>query len=538
MQIQNIPYAQTNYFSQLVLDYLAETDKVRPFYEFSCDLQGIEQAIEPLKKHYTANMRQSLCLILAKQYHRLLPNATIEQQLQLLANPHTLTVTTAHQPNIFGGPLYIVYKILATIRLCQQLNQHFPDHHFVPIYWMGSEDHDFEEINHIHLFNQKLQWQQTKGGAVGRLDLETLQNTVQQLLQLLGDGDNAQKIRNYIEHSYSASNNLATATQMFLDQLFGDYGLLIIQQDDPQLKQHFAPIMEAELLTQPTSLLAQATNQQLADQQYHQQAFARPINLFYLTDGKRERIIWNEEQQCYKSEQKQWQKNEIVNEVRQFPERFSPNVFLRPTYQQTVLPNIVSIGGGGELAYWLQQKSIIQHHGAFYPILVLRPSVLWIDAATASKLQKLNITPSKLFQSLQQIISDYVAQNSPHELDLSREKTQLEQLFAQIQTKATTIESSLQDSVAAEASRVFKSIENLEQKLRRAEKRKHDTAIEQIQHIQQKLFPNNSLQERHDNFIPFYLKYGKAFFDTLLQYFEPLEKQFLLVIDDSNLPVK
>lgn len=534
MQIQKISYAQTNYFSQLVLDYLAETDKVRPFYEFPCNLQGIGKAVRQMQTHYTADRRQSLCQILAKQYHSLLPNATVEQQLQLLAKSNTLTVTTAHQPNIFGGPLYIVYKILATIRLCQQLNQHFPDHHFVPIYWMGSEDHDFEEINHIHLFNQKLQWQQTKGGSVGRLGLETLDNTVQQLLQLLGDGDNAQQIQDYIEQSYSAADNLATATQLFLHQLFGEYGLLIIQQDDSQLKQHFAPIMETELLDKASFFLAQQTNQQLAAQQYHQQAFARPINLFYLTDGKRERIVWNEEQQHYSAEQKQWQKNEIVNEVRQFPERFSPNVFLRPTYQQTVLPNVVYIGGGGELAYWLQQKPIIQHYGAFYPILLLRPSVLWIDAATANKLQKLDITPTKLFQPIQQIITDYVAQNSPHELDLSREKAQLEQLFTQIQTKATTIEPSLEDSVAAEASKMFKSLENLEQKLRRAEKRKHDTAIEQIQHIQQKLFPNNSLQERHDNFIPFYLKYGKDFFDTLLQYFEPLEKQFLLVIDGSK----
>lgn len=534
MQIQKIPYAQTNYFSQLVLDYVAETNKIRPFYEFPCNLQGIEQAVEQLQTRYTVDMRQSICQILAKQYHKLLPNATIEQQLQLLAKTNTLTVTTAHQPNIFGGPLYIVYKILAIIRLCQQLNQHFPDHHFVPIYWMGSEDHDFEEINHIHLFNQKLQWQQTKGGAVGRLGLETLQNTIQQLLQLLGDSHNAQQIQNYIDKSYSTANDLATATQLFLHQLFGEYGLLIIQQDDPQLKQHFASTMEAELLNATTFALAQQTNQQLAEQQYHQQAFARSINLFYLTDGKRERIVWNEEQQYYSTEQKQWQKNEILNEIRQFPEHFSPNVFLRPTYQQTVLPNVIYIGGGGEIAYWLQQKEIIQNYGAFYPVLVLRPSVLWVDATNASKLQKLDLTPAKFFQPIQQIITDYVAQHSPHELDLSREKTQLEQLFAQIQTKATTIEPSLQDSVAAEASKMFKSIENLEQKLRRAEKRKHDTAIEQIQHIQQKLFPNNSLQERYDNFIPFYLKYGKAFFDTLLQYFDPLEKHFLLIVDGSK----
>jgi uncharacterized protein YllA (UPF0747 family) len=210
----------------------------------------------------------------------------------------------------------------------------------------------------------------------------------------------------------------------------------------------------------------------------------------------------------------------------------SPNVILRPTYQQTILPNIAYIGGGGELAYWLQQKTTIEAYGANYPVLMLRNSVLWIDKVTWQKCEKLGLSIEDLFSDAQNLATEYVNKHSQNTLDLSEQSQLLQTAFEQILAKALQIDPTLQATVMGEMTKLTKSIETLEQKLLRSEKRKYETATSQIQTIKDKLFPNQSLQERYDNFIPYYLRHGKTFIATLLQHLNPLDTRFLVLIED------
>lgn len=534
MQQHLLTHKKTGYFSKTILDYLQEHPKLRPFYTYNFNLDEFRQVIDNvcIKCHN----RSLLFDVFQKQYQALTTDEKVQKNIDSLASEDTLVVVTGHQANLFTGPLYFIYKIVSAIKLAEQLNANYPDRHFVPIYWMGSEDHDFAEINHFHLFGKKLTWeldtQQTKG-ATGRLSTESLSGVIEELSELLGNAPNAQQLLQLLQESYLSSKTLAQGTQHFVNQLFGKYGLLVLDQDESELKREFLKEIKDELETQSSFTLVEKSNQQLQKNGYTPQAHSRPINLFYLTDEFRERIVFNEANQTYNvlNTSFQFSLTELLLEVEKYPERFSPNVILRPVYQQKLLPCVAYIGGGGELAYWMQLKEIFTHHKVHFPMLVLRNSVLWIDKKSAKKMQQLNLSTTEIFQQTDQIINAYVQANTKNRLDLREQKATLKTVFQQILDKALAIDGSLKASVEGEAKKLNKSINTLESKLLRAEKRKYDTAIQQIKGLRAKLFPNDSLQERHNNFIPFYLNYGEQFIDTLYEQLDPLNKQFTVLVE-------
>lgn len=560
MYTHHINYAQTGYFSPLAVAYLAQNPNLSALYKYPVSLAALGDAAQDIAANFSQQKRQVLVDVLQQQYANLATNSLVQKNIESLQHNNTVTLTTAHQPNLFTGPLYFIYKIVDTIQLSRILQATYPQYNFVPIYWMGSEDHDFEEINHAHIFGQTLQWQQTTGGAVGRLSTDTLAPVLEQLKPFMGNSPHATELWEVLQKAYLQHHTLAQATQYLVNFLFGEYGLVVLNQDNATLKQLFLPAMQTELLTQKSYELVTQTNQLLTQHGYTPQAFVRPINLFYHSKGKRQRILYHNETQkyyveaangtinylpfykqsnriCFDNEQKHLDDNNEQNDAlfeKAQVGNLSPNVNLRPTYQQTILPNIAYIGGGGELAYWLQQKTTIEAYGAAYPVLLLRNSVLWIDKTTWQKCEKLGLSIEDLFIDAQKLAAEYVNRYSQNTstLDLSEQNKLLQLAFEQILEKAMLIDPTLQASVMGEKSKLSKSIETLEQKLLRAEKRKYETATTQIQSVKEKLFPNQSLQERYDNFIPYYLRHGKNFIATLLQHLNPLDTRFLVLIEE------
>lgn len=529
----SISYAQTQSFSALLLDYLANAPSVQPFYRYNVDFDGIAQSIADIqKKDYDRTLLHD---VLQKQYSDIKPCNAVAQNIAAIKQNNTWLIATAHQPNLLTGPLYFVYKIVSAIRLAQDLQAQMPQSCFVPIYWIGSEDHDFAEINHLHLFGKTLTWQQEQGGAVGRLPTATLAPLFDELQAILGNSEAANSLIALLRQHYLNHSTLAEATRAWVNHLFGQYGLLVINPDDVLLKQQlFRRIAQQEITHSTAAInsekLVLKTDAHLREMAYSPQAFVRPINLFYLTDGKRERIEPAEDGNFKTHTDTQyWTTNELLAEIETRSERFSPNVILRPVYQQTVLPAVAWVGGGGELAYWLQLQSTFAHFGAHYPVLVPRNSALWIDENTRKKMERLSLTIADLFRNTEKLVVEYVHKNSEYALNLFAQKETIQIAFEQILERALAIDPTLQSSVVAEMTKVTKSIEVLETKLLRAEKRNFETATNQIRSIKDKLFPEGNLQERYDNMLPFYLKYGDDFIATLMQYFNPLDKVFTII---------
>ncbi|MFN7115588.1 MAG: bacillithiol biosynthesis cysteine-adding enzyme BshC [Saprospiraceae bacterium] len=529
MEITRIPFEQVPQLSYKDVAYATANPKLRSFYKYDVSLEAFAQVIEDKKKDNTN--RQVLVDVLREQYKAFETSDLVKQNIEALADPNTFTVATAHQPVLFTGPLFYIYKIISTINLAEQLNNFYPQYHFVPVFVNGGEDHDFEEVNNASVFNKKIEWQSGESGPVGKMSTASLTGVLAELKQILGESENAQRIYNIVETAYTSQVFYGFATLHLVNELFKNYGLVAIGMNRVPLKHLFKHIMEEELLQQSSLPFVDTTQQELAKLGFSSQAHVREINLFYLRPQIRERIVREGDTFKVLNTDYTFTKEEIIQEINEHPEHFSPNVVLRPLYQETVLPNLAYIGGGGEIAYWLERKSQFEHFNVNYPMLIRRNSALWIDNGSANRMEKLDLSVEDLFTDTETLIKHYIAKHSEGELSLAEEKTALEKLFNQIAEKAKTVDPTLEKAVLAEGAKQVKIVEQLEGRIVRAEKQKHETALNQIRALRDKFFPGNGLQERSDNFMSIYVKYGQEFFEVLKECLDPLDKNFIVIID-------
>ncbi|MCB9335549.1 MAG: bacillithiol biosynthesis cysteine-adding enzyme BshC [Flavobacteriales bacterium] len=525
-----IPYHKTGYFSQLIIDYLAENDNLSSFYNNSYSIEGFEKQIS--EKQQSEDVREVLVNSLLKQYNGFSISQEVQNNIESLKNSNTYTITTGHQLNLFTGPLYFIYKIITVVNLTKELKQKFPENNFVPVFWMATEDHDFEEINHFYLFNQKHEITKSKEGAVGRMKLDNIESIFSQLDETLKGRTGLEDVLALLKKHYKSSNTYSQAIRGLVNELYGKYGLVIVDGDDKSLKSLFVNSMKQELIEQQNIATINKTSTQLENLGYSAQVTPREINLFYIEDGLRERIVFEDGVYKVLNTSLVFSKDEIIEELSNHPDKFSPNVVMRPLYQETILPNLAYIGGGGEIAYWLQLKEMFHQNNVTFPILGLRNSGLIIDKNTFQKNEKLGFTVLDLFKHEDDLIKQYIKEGSDIILDLQEEQKCVEEVFNDIVEKAALIDQSLQPMIKAELQKSLKSIQNIENRLVKAEKRKEEVAINQIKNLKEKLFPSGSLQERKENFIYLYLVLGHNFIDQLLETLKPFEKEFTVLSID------
>ncbi|MCO6492502.1 MAG: bacillithiol biosynthesis cysteine-adding enzyme BshC [Phaeodactylibacter sp.] len=531
MEICQLPFDKVPYLSKRDRAYTLGAPELRPFYKYDVSLEAFARAIEDKKKDHTN--RQALVEALREQYAGLETTQAVKDNIESLLKDDTFTLVTAHQPSLFTGPLYYIYKVISTINLAEKLREKYPDQHFVPVFISGGEDHDFEEVNHLHLFGKTISWQNEESGPVGMMKTDTLGPVLEEVREVLGESERAEELYELLRASVESHSRYADTARHLANALFKEYGLVIVDMSHPGLKKLFIPYIREEILEQPSKGLVEATVAQLEKAGFSEQAYPREINFFYLGPElrQRERIVLEDGRYQVLNTGYSFSKAALIGEIEQHPERFSPNVVMRPIFQELVLPNLAYIGGGGELAYWLERRRQFEHFGINYPMLVRRDSVLFIDQGNAKRMEKLELTVEQLFGDVEALIKEYVRENTENELSLSDEKAHLAALVKSIEQKAKEVDPTLVKTAAAEGQKMINSMEQLEGKLMRAEKQRHDIAINQMRTLKDKLFPGNGLQERHDNFMMYYLKYGRAFFDVLKKELNPLEKGFKVIID-------
>ena len=531
MEITHIPFSQLPMLAKMDRAYAEKDPLLKPFQKYSFEIEAFKDVIHDKSK--APIDRKTLVATLKKQYQNF-KIVEVSNQIDSLLNDTTFTVTTAHQPSIFTGPLYFIYKIFSTLNLAKTLKAAYPAYQFVPVFVIGGEDHDFEEVNFINIFNKKLTWQRsdTEGGAVGMMKTDSLRSLLDELKPVLGDNENAHHIFQIIENAYTQHAVYQDATQDLLNQLFGKYGLVVLNMNDADLKRLFIPIMKEEIIEQPSKQLVEQTQNDLSALGFKSQAFPRDINLFYLRDNLRERIVL--ENGIYKvlNTDFQWaSKQAILEGLEMTPQYFSPNVVLRPLFQESILPNLAYVGGGGELAYWLERKTQFDYFNVNFPILVRRNSALFLDKGSKDRLAKLNLQLTDLTHDTDSLIKKYIGQISDTPLTLSDEKAEIEQVFSKILTQTVAIDATLEKVVLAEKTKALQSVELIASKLMKSEKQKNETSLNQIRNLTQKFFPNGGLQERFDNFLPYYLKYGETFFDVLNENLNPFEEGMVVLTD-------
>ena len=515
MHTESIPLDETHCFSSFFLDYINQKPELNSFHSGFPSIEGFKHQIE--KRNFNDAHRMVLVEVLAEQYEEVEKSATVKENIELLSKNNTYTVTTGHQLNIFTGPLYFLYKIITTVNTCERLKKQYPEYNFVPIYWMASEDHDFEEINHFFYNEKKIEWKTNQSGGVGRFDPNDLLEICKQL------PDEGQ----FFEEAYSKST-LAEACRYYVNHLFDEHGLLVLDADHRKLKQLFEPVIQEDILKQSVQGQVNRDTERLESLGYKTQLYCREINFFYLDDQLRSRIEKKGDEYEVLDSSLKFSQSEMEDLIQNQPEKLSPNVILRPLYQETILPNLAYIGGPSEVIYWFQLKSLFQYFDTPFPLLMPRNFALIFPSGEQEKWKKTSLTTGDLFLKTEEAYLKWVQVHSSSDLNYSEEEKQIKEVYDQMILKSGKVDPTLQQHLEALKTIATNKIQKAEKKLIRSEKRKHQEKEKQIQQVKDKLFPNGSLQERRTNFLDFYFEDPK-FVQKISNLFDPFDYQMQVI---------
>ncbi len=444
-----------------------------------------EQQISLKKNSFNAEQRAILSEVLTEQYSKLTLSDKLKENLSRLSQANTFCITTGHQLCLMTGPLYFIYKILHVIKLAEDLKKTFPEQHFVPIYWMATEDHDFEEIRSFSLFGQKWTWQSAQKGAVGRFEIKDLAP----LLAALGE-----KFQNHVEaeihHLISqlqSSRVYKDGFFRFIHALFSAYGLVIVDADQSMFKKSAWPLWQKDLYSNDIHHAVLKQTRELQEQGYPTPIESKTTNLFLLKKQNRLRI----------------EKNEAEAFKKEDSPHLSPNVVLRPLYQEWILPNLAYVGGPSETAYWRQLPLAFETMGIDFPLIIERAGGILLQKRDQEQIQQLGFELSDFLIDKILLKGRYLEHNGDQKPDYSKLRAHLDSYITSFKALARTEIPQELRMVEAELTRIEKQIISLEQRFEKVRKSKYDKALKQIDQLSEKIQPKGLLQERQTNLLNF-----------------------------------
>lgn len=508
---------KTGQFSRFFLDYLEGKETLKPFYTHSPRLESFGGAIKA--RNFPAENREILQNALRNQYSGVEISEAVSKNLESLLSEKTFTVTTGHQLNLFTGPLYFIYKIVSTINLAKKLRASYPGNHFVPVYWMATEDHDFDEINYFKLDGKKYQWLSSQKGAVGDFQLD------QSFKEFLKEVHFAPEV---FKKAYQSSKTLGEAVRKYVNQLFGEEGLLVVDGNDSALKAILKPVITGDLFDHTPFKEAQKSTASLEYLGYKSQIFPREINLFYLDKGVRERIERNADGFQVVNSEIKFTADQLKSLVDVHPEKFSPNVVLRPLYQEMILPNLAYLGGPAEVVYWLQLKGVFDQFGVPFPILLPRNFALILDGPVLKKMSQIGWGVEDVFVDFESWKKGYVEHQAQVDFSLKEEQAIVSELFDKKGKEAASLEKSLESAFQAGKKRSLKILDQMSVKLRKAEERRLQVDLNRAKSVLDFTAPGGSPQERVVNMMQFYLA-NPLLIEELLECFDPLDFSMMVL---------
>jgi len=410
-----------------------------------------------------------------------------------LKNPESYTVTTGHQLCLAGGPAYTYYKIRTAVELARRCEIRWcvP---VVPIFWLASEDHDFDEIRRVWDGKAWLNWvpESPKGGAVGRMDTTGLASFLDAWYTAVGMAPGT------VSQSKNPGPTLSDAMRHWVHDHFGSDGILVVDGDDPTFKTAFVSVMREEVSTAFTREKVEQCNVALRQAGAEPQVFVRDCNLFHLSEGSRTRLVC-QNGQWQSLAGKSWPDlSALLEDISMNPGDFSPNALLRPLYQSCVLPDVAVVGGPAEIGYWLQLPGVFAHVNRTQPVLVPRDSFLVLPRKWALQMQRNGLSSEDLTNGLTEWEQGFVDEQSAP--DLNSWRLALKREAEEALDEFSAFDPSLEGSVKAARAKMEGLLERLESQVRRAVKRKEKDALDRLAKLHAWVQPDGHMQERVAHF--------------------------------------
>lgn len=523
--INKIAFNDIESIPKLVKDFLNQ--QIEGFEENTFSISHFKKQIIAKQSSFDTTKREVLYKALQEQLSEVQLSEIQQQNLENLRSQNTFTITTGHQLNLFSGPVFFIYKILQTIKTCIFLKENFPENNFIPVYWMATEDHDFEEINHFKTDNNYYEINEKSGSAVGKIKI-TDTFFISEFEKEFKDSIFGTELILMLQEAYKTGNTLTKAIRILVNRLFSEFGLLILDGDSKELKTQIKPVFKDELLNFSLQKKSQEKVNFLTEKYGKVQVNPREINLFYLSDT-RNRIDFDGEMYTIVDKNFTFTKDEILQELDNFPEKFSPNALMRPVYQESVLPNLAYIGGNAEIMYWLELKDYFEFLNLPFPILVPRNSMLFLKEKTVAKIDKLNLKIDDFFSNFSEITKNKVLENNEILKSLEQCELEISSHFSALKILAETTEKSFGNLVKAEEVRQLKSFSRMKKRLLHAEKIKHKELLERLERLFLQVHPAKNWQERVFNFSVFFADFGFSWLELCLKEMEVEQSKLIIV---------
>ncbi len=506
----------------LFLDYLHEFENVERFY--GKNFRAVEQYLPLFQKLSERERphRELVHEIIQSQYSAQTPSKKTLQNIELLSSEKTIAVVTGQQLGIFGGPLYTIYKSITAIKLCSYLKEIYDDYNFVPIFWLEGDDHDYDEARNFSLLNNENQIinlkyddgqpEDVNRGAIGLLKFnQNLENVFTELSGGLRQTEFKAPLLELLNSIYQPEKTFLESFRELMIKLFDEYGLIVFNPIDQAVKKILSPLFAKEICEfgNHTGLLVERSAE--LEEVYHAQVKVKPINLFYVEEKERLSIEPTETGEYrLKGKRKKFTQEELLLQLESSPEKFSPNVLLRPICQDFLFPTAFYVGGPGEISYFAQVSPLYKIYDLEEPFIYPRSSATIVEKGVQTILEKNNLQYVDIFTEEEALIQKIVAASSEINLETLFQNSfdEINSSMNQLNQILPLIDKTLGDLTQKSKQRIDETLNYLKAKALESEKRKYDSTIRQVSKVRNVLFPNSNLQERELNWIYFANKYG------------------------------
>jgi len=519
--------------TKLFLDYLYDFEKLEGFYKYN--FRDKEQFIAKFKQlsESPKEFRNELSTIINNQYKSFDPSSKTLKNISLLKNKETVAVVTGQQLGILGGPLYTFYKIITAIKLCSHLSERYDNYHFVPVFWLEGDDHDFEEVRSINVlndnnelikisYNDEATEEEQNRGSIGHLKLkESIGQFLKDYENQLRNTEFKNPIMENLKSFYTEEKTFKEPFKELLFWLFDQYGLVIFDPQDVKVKELLKPVFKKEIndFRNHTEKLVNISAS--LEELYHAQVKIRPINLFYNYDEGRYVIEPIENEFRLKGKRKKFTLEELINLIEIEPEKFSPNVLLRPICQDFLFPTGFYISGPSEVAYFAQILPLYEFYDIDPAIIYPRSSVTILEKTLKSVLEKYGLSVKDIFTEPNKLKNQIINNVSDKNLEeiFKETKNQIDLAFDNLKEKLFELDKTMGDVTSKYRLKVLGYIDELKGKAAEAQKKRYEITLRQIDKASANLFPEMNLQERELSFFHYANKYGV---DVLKKIFEEL----------------
>ncbi|MEJ2493678.1 MAG: bacillithiol biosynthesis cysteine-adding enzyme BshC [Ignavibacteriaceae bacterium] len=517
----------------LFLDYLYEFENVAKYYKYNFrDREQYKRIFKSIVDSDNPN-RKKLKPILEKQYVDISKSDKTNKNIELLSKDNTLAIVTGQQLGILGGPLYTFYKIITIIKLSNFLNERYDDFNFVPVFWLAGDDHDFNEVRAISVidkdnniktvgYKEEIDPEEAKL-SIGKIKFdETIEEFFSTLNDSLRDTEFKQPLLEELKNYYKTDETFTTAFQKLIHSVFDEYGLVILNPQERDVKELLKPIFKKEItdFREHTEKLVHLSAE--LEEIYHAQVKVKPVNLFFSTEDGRYSIEPVENEYKLKRKRKSFTQEELLDLVETEPERFSPNVLLRPICQDYILPTAFYIGGPSEVAYFAQATLLYDFYKIQTPIIYPRSSATLLETNINKILEKYNVAIDDIFFGAEELKKKVIHSLTENRVDdiFAEAENEIELTFDRLREKLFELDKTIADTSKKYRGKIVSALSELKGKAEQAQNQKYEVTLRQLDRACTIIFPAGQLQERTINYTYFIDKYGKEFIDKIFSQLE------------------